>query len=416
MSKFCLRIGEIEINKKTLLVSILSLFQTIIAIIELFFPEKRKNHFLESTSIGLGQLAVFIVPHIKFFSISNEKKKTKYKCSKKIFLHYFILLVLYAVKCNALYFGYRKILGNEHSIFDIQISEFTTKQCIEILIINIISKFILKYKYFIHHYLSVIIFFLSGVGFDLILGNYSHKFGQLNWLDILCIILGFFIEGIYYCYIKYMLDIHYHHYWNIMLSIGIMVIFVNIITINVFIIIRNKPDLPYFIENFWNYFYKDEVPTKIIVSRFIINFVLQFFTNVLEILTLFYLPPEFIIISQFFCFMVVFIVKCIWKNIVFHDNYQFCFIIFHYMQSFGLLVYFELLELNFCGLNKNTRKNVKARVNNDLIEIIDRLNDDNIEIKGGYILKNTMNDSYEEDNIKIELNQIKIEQENNKDI
>ena len=83
MSKFCLRIGEIEINKKTLLVSILSLFQTIIAIIELFFPEKRKNHFLESTSIGLGQLAVFIVPHIKFFSISNEKKKTKYKCPKK---------------------------------------------------------------------------------------------------------------------------------------------------------------------------------------------------------------------------------------------------------------------------------------------------------------------------------------------
>jgi len=38
------------------------------------------------------------------------------------------------------------------------------------------------------------------------------------------------------------------------------------------------------------------------------------------------------------------------------------------MQFFFLGIYFEILELNFCNLNKNTRRNIKSRMNDDLIE------------------------------------------------
>ena len=82
-----------------------------------------------------------------------------------------------------------------------------------------------------------------------------------------------------------MIDIHYHYYWNIIFSIGIMIIIINGITLITYIIIGNKPYIPSFVRFFWEYF--DNVPTKIIASKFIINVVFQFIYNVLEILTYF---------------------------------------------------------------------------------------------------------------------------------
>ena len=86
--------------------------------------------------------------------------------------------------------------------------------------------------------------------------------------------------------------------------------------------------------------------------------------------------------------------------------------IFHAIQANSLMIYFESLELNFCNLNKNTKRNIKSRENDDLIERIDSFNDEGFEVKEGYIFQNSINDSCEKDNIKIELNQIKIFKDN----
>ena len=152
-------------------------------------------------------------------------------------MHYFILLFLYALKSIMIYCGYYNKIDNEKSIFHIQINNLSTKLSIEMIIINIISKYMLKYKYFIHHYISLILFFLSSIGFDLILYNYTSYFGKLKWTEILSIVLGFILEGVYFCYIKYMIDIYYHYYWNISSSIGIMIVTNNIIIIIIYAII-----------------------------------------------------------------------------------------------------------------------------------------------------------------------------------
>ena len=207
-----------------------------------------------------------------------------------------------------------------------------------------------------------------------------------------------------------MIDIHYHQYWNIISTIGIMVLMINIITIISYIIIGNKSSLPDFIKYFWVYFLS--VPEKIIASKFIVNFVLQFITNGLEILIIFYLSPEYIIMSQFLCIFVFLIIKLINRTIILQYKYQYCFLIFHAIQANSLMIYFESLELNFCNLNKNTKRNIKSRENDDLIERIDSFNDEGFEVKEGYIFQNSINDSCEKDNIKIELNQIKIFKDN----
>ena len=193
-----------------------------------------------------------------------------------------------------------------------------------------------------------------------------------------------------------MIDIHYHHYWNIMLSIGIMVIFVNIITIIIYVIIGKNDDLPNFINEFWEYF--DNISFKIFIFKFIINFVFQFISCVLEILTIFYLSPEYTLISQnlFKIYMIILIL--IQPEMHIDYNNQYCFLIFFIFQVFSLLIYLEIFELNFCNSNKNTRKNIKSRINDDLVERIDSLKDNQIETKGGYLFNNT-----EKDDIIIEL-------------
>ena len=85
------------------------------------------------------------------------------------------MLILYAIKSNALYICNSDKYSNSYSIFWFDLEDISIKQSIEIIIMNILSKFILKNKYFIHHYLSIILFCLSSIGFDLFLSGYRFS-------------------------------------------------------------------------------------------------------------------------------------------------------------------------------------------------------------------------------------------------
>ena len=79
------------------------------------------------------------------------------------------MLFLYAIAANLRYFINLEQINNNNSLFWIKTKNISTQQGIEIIIITLISLFLLKYKYFIHHYLSIFLFCLSSVGFDLII-------------------------------------------------------------------------------------------------------------------------------------------------------------------------------------------------------------------------------------------------------
>ena len=103
MSKIIISFGEFK--KALLLPFLLALTQIIIFVLDIIIDEQPKCHFLESTAIGLGEFAVIIIPYLKCFSISNKNEKTKCSCSKKICLNYIILLILYAIETNTIYFS-----------------------------------------------------------------------------------------------------------------------------------------------------------------------------------------------------------------------------------------------------------------------------------------------------------------------
>ena len=181
-----------------------------------------------------------------------------------------------------------------------------------------------------------------------------------------------------------MIDKHYHYYWNIVFSLGTMKIV--IIFILFFLSYQSLLDS------------LKTIPLGISIATFFLEFILYFIYYLLEILSIFYLSPEYILIAQ----IAAKIVNILEKG---NDNKYFC-IIFFILQYFSLMIYLEIIELNFCNLNKNTKRNIKLRIDVDdgQIERIESLDDSKFEAGDGYIFENEEEGENEKNNLQIELN------------
>lgn len=95
---------------------------------------------------------------------------------------------------------------------------------VEMILLTIVSIFLLKYKYYNYHFISMAAFIIFGTISDIILNYYPHmaKYGLLiNTFEFLRI----FADVIYYYYQKYMMEILFYPYWKISFCIGICVSF-----------------------------------------------------------------------------------------------------------------------------------------------------------------------------------------------
>ena len=91
---------------------------------------------------------------------------------------------------------------------------------LEMICLTIVSIFLLKYKYFNHHYIAIAAFIILGNICDLIL-NYYPQMLENGPLISFIEFLGILSDVIYYYYIKYMMEVLYYPYWKISLCIGI---------------------------------------------------------------------------------------------------------------------------------------------------------------------------------------------------
>ena len=109
--------------------------------------------------------------------------------------------------------------------------------------------------------------------------------------------------------------------------------------------------------SFYQYF--EDVDTGIIITKHILYFIFTFFLNLLRGLTILNLNPDYILIS----FSISRII-----NIVMETKEYICLILFPF-QFISLMFYLEIFELNFCGLNKNTRRNIEERQIEETLKI-----------------------------------------------
>ena len=91
---------------------------------------------------------------------------------------------------------------------------------IEMVFLTTVSIFLLKYKYFRHHVISMILFIILGNICDYVLHYYSHMF-DYGPLMIVIQIISIFTDVIYYYYEKYLLEKLYYPYWEVSFLNGI---------------------------------------------------------------------------------------------------------------------------------------------------------------------------------------------------
>ena len=369
------------LNKKLLIPFLLALNQILYNIFISYYPGKT-NQILESYSTSIGHMLILIIPRIKFFAKSELTTKKIFDdqktCSKKSFCHYFILIFLYNIE-TLLLFGASILERNSPKQSDyVKLPHATgpfTKESFVVVFIAIVAYFLLKYKYYIHNIISLIAFIIMGIFIDIILEKFQEEFSGRSSTIIAIYFFELIVEVLNFCYQKYMIDILFHYFYNVVFALGLDLFVCN--TIGILFYFSSEELRASLLDSFDDW--------GLLIPRFIINMIFQFSYFLLRILTLVYFTPTHLLIC-------LSLSKFIAVLINHDDSIKYLSIIPFLFQFFSLMIYLEIIELNFCGLNKNTKRNIQKRVQEEMLnqERPSNLDDDKVEFSEGYYLNNRL--------------------------
>ena len=389
MAKFFLKLGTI--NKKLLLPSIASILYMIMDIIE-YYSDMSELHFsFDLYTRGISYTALILIPLIqKYYNKRKTENTEKFQCNKKVFLHFFFLYLEYIIYF-ALY-SYIVILKSDDikNTEDFRLSHYyglCSEEALEIIFIVIVSKFLLKTKLYIHHYIGLAIFIIFSLCIDIPFNSSLFKPGSF-FLFIYCLYI--LTDSIFITYEKYMMDKLYYSPYVIVFSIGLLYLFAG----TLFTIIVSAKGGLFYDGNKYKYptlvDYFKEIDYKEVIVHIIYLICFRFVLNILKILTIYYLSQNhiyaaYILIKEF--------------DLILNGkkpNYKYVSILLFALEFIGLLIFLEIIELNILNLNKNTKRNIDYRRkqeerrlskdNEKLIEDYDHLEKyDKIELSYEYL-------------------------------
>ena len=140
--------------------------------------------------------------------------------------------------------------------------------------------------------------------------------------------------------------------------------------------------------------YFDDIKIENEIFKFISNIFMVFFLYLFMALTNSYFSPNHVIVNDVIANMIFFLFKS-------DSNFKYYAIIPFIFQFLLLMIFLELIELNFCGLNKNTKRNIQIRARRDT-EDIDN-NDSLLEVSGYIIEENNNKETPNKRQIFIEM-------------
>ena len=213
----------------------------------------------------------------------------------------------------------------------------------DIVFISLFSYLIFRIKIYKHHYICIIIFIVAGIIFDSYLGVYSLSNNKdMNHIKFLILrFLGEIIFSLIIVINKYIMEKKFCSPYELCFYQG----FIGLFLTTIYLLIFPK--------NFTNYWENIKSKEVFLFSAFVI---IEFLYNIIILITINYYTAFHIliciIISEFQPF--------------FEDsgNFGWTFsiaIIIYTFVFFVLLIFIEVFELNFCGLQVNTKRNIAER-------------------------------------------------------
>ena len=391
MSKKIIIIGDL--SKKTLLPFLSALANIALNMIIYYFPGDRQNIVLDLYSSSFGMLSVTFIPYIfKFADIDkcNDQFRKKKKC-----INYTLLVLAYAFYSitQEIPSRMKASLSESQNIINYLAQGPFLYIGVEMILLTIVSIFLLKYKYYNHHFISMAAFIIFGTISDIILNYYPHmaKYGLLiNIFEFLRI----FADVIYYYYQKYMMEILFYPYWKISFCIGICVSFTATLLLIYVLTDPDKADskIPT-IADFYLYF--TEVHPGLIIGKQLIIIVLYLISFSLTMLNIYYFNPNYILISYHIAKVVNNII-----DLIKGEPDKLYSLNFFVLQFLSLMIYLEIIELNFCKMNENTKRNINLRGLLDMDGESDRKSTI-IDINKDYYIDTSINDGQKDNNIEM---------------
>ena len=327
------------IGKKIYLTFILASILISLSITKILIPQVEHTSLINSLGGSLLDILSVFIPYI--FKLKSRSNSVKIKRTKNIFKDYGIFLLIYL-----LYFGINYLI-EYLDIQDVDLGTTDIGVCIQMICYNLLSPIILKSKYYIHHIISIILFCI----FSIISDSFLQYFKDIGFGSIL-LILPHTIKNLFSVYWKYLIDKKYHSYWNILFFYGLYSFIIQFIQF-IIIIIKDPYD---------NSIFKSirNAEKKYIVINFLLEAIIGNNLRLLiSLLILQYFSLNHVLISFTLYYIVIYTFICSYS----YNEYKYYlyFLIPAVFQIISLLFFLEILEFNFCGLNKNTKRNIMLR-------------------------------------------------------
>ena len=155
-----------------------------------------------------------------------------------------------------------------------------------------------------------------------------------------------------------MMEVLYYPYWNIAFIPGVFIFCLSSVLLIIALADPNKENSTQsFVYSFYLYFKAND--GWHIFGKMFIVLVIHILLCPLSILIIYYYNPNFILI--------IFQLSIITYNLIGQSEKALYCIALYIIQFFVLMIHLEILELNFCGLNKYTKKNIEFRGDEDVL-------------------------------------------------
>ena len=315
-------------------------------------------------------------------SSKNNNKKNQYK--RKITFQKYLLIFISAIldfSQKLLSFVFIDNIDYNFWIFDM-------------IFLSLFSFCILKTRLYKHQYLTLGIMIILGIAFNII--NLYNVADKNRYKNVLLVLLIEIIFSLCTVINKYLMEYRFCLPYEISFYQGIISLIINIILLSIFTNIEidniNYQNIEYngkkYLDNFYQYI---EQIKLIRILVFIVTMICRLTFNLFSIITVKYYTPSHIALI-----LLIGEIAFIFDNGVNLKLYIKMIIIL--ILTFSLLIFTEIIELNFCGLQKYTRKNIAERADSASGKSDDSNEVDGLEIKsnGSSNDSNDINDNKNE--------------------
>lgn len=220
------------------------------------------------------------------------------------------------------------------------------------------TKHLLSNKIYRHHLFSLAIFFcLDVIHIIFVLLDEKIQCQKIIFIFLLISSVCFSFELVFE---KKLMDVHFFSIYRLCFIIGITTFFFNLIVSIIMTILSNHLEKKSkYIFNFSDYFKEMSENIYKEIIMILMYMFLTGFHNIFQFLTIKHLSPSHTLITQimlsFFCSIM---------NMLFTEMKAItCFIslVFHFICIIVLLIFLEVIELKFCGIDKDTKHNINKR-------------------------------------------------------